>query len=64
MFGSKEEPDPSARHSIPEQKASPPVLATKGCTSWQMAKLELPGAHHNFADHHIRIVRPGEKSPR
>jgi hypothetical protein len=28
-----------------------------------MPKLELPGAHHKFSDHRIRIVRPNEKYP-
>jgi hypothetical protein len=28
-----------------------------------MPKIELPGAHHKFADHRIRIVKPGEKFP-
>jgi len=38
-------------------------VAKKGCTNCHMPKLELPGAHHKFADHRIRIVRPGEKFP-
>jgi hypothetical protein len=38
-------------------------VAKMGCTNCHMPKLELPGAHHKFADHRIRIVRPGEKFP-
>jgi hypothetical protein len=46
-------------------KAKPGLckVAKKGCTNCHMPKLELPGAHHKFADHRIRIVRPGEKFP-
>jgi len=46
-------------------KAKPGVckVAKKRCTNCHMPKLELPGAHHKFADHRIRIVRPGEKFP-
>jgi hypothetical protein len=28
-----------------------------------MPKVEIPGAHFQFTDHRIRIVRPGEKFP-
>jgi Cytochrome c554 and c-prime len=38
-------------------------VAKKACTNCHMPKLELPGAHHKFADHRIRIVRPGETFP-
>ena len=34
-----------------------------GCTNCHMPKFELPGAHHKFADHLIRIVKQGEKFP-
>lgn len=46
-------------------KAKPGVckVGKTGCTNCHMPKLELPGAHHKFADHRIRIVRPGEKFP-
>ena len=46
-------------------KAKPGVckVAKTGCTNCHMPKIELPGAHHKFADHRIRIVRPGEKFP-
>ena len=30
-------------------------IATKDCTSCHMAKIDLPGAHHRFTDHWIRI---------
>ena len=46
-------------------KTKPPVckVGKTGCTNCHMPKLELPGAHHKFADHCIRIVRPREKFP-
>jgi hypothetical protein len=28
-----------------------------------MPKIELPGAHRQFTDHQIRIVRAGERYP-
>ncbi len=39
----------------PGAKACP--VATKDCSTCHMPKVELPGAHHGFADHDIRIVR-------
>ncbi len=33
------------------------------CVTCHMPKLELPGAHFQFSDHRIRIVKPGEKYP-
>ncbi|GAC1700646.1 MAG: hypothetical protein NVS9B4_02390 [Candidatus Acidiferrum sp.] len=33
------------------------------CVTCHMPKLELPGAHHKFSDHRIRIVKPNEKYP-
>jgi hypothetical protein len=30
------------------------------CVSCHMSKVELPGAHFQFTDHRIRIVRPGD----
>ena len=46
-------------------KAKPGVckVGKTGCTNCHMPKIELPGAHHKFADHRIRIVKPGEKFP-
>lgn len=48
----------------PNAKAMPicPV-ATGNCVSCHMPKTEIPGTHEEFADHDIRIVRPGEKYP-
>lgn len=34
-----------------------------GCVGCHMPKYEIPGSHHLFTDHQIRIVRPNEKYP-
>jgi len=39
----------------PEAKAC--KVATKECSTCHMPKVELPGSHHMFSDHDIRIVR-------
>lgn len=38
-------------------------VSAKNCASCHMPKLELPGAHHKFTDHRIRIVRANEVFP-
>ena len=38
-------------------------VSTRDCASCHMPKLELPGAHHKFTDHRIRIVRANEAFP-
>ncbi len=38
-------------------------VGTKDCASCHMPKIELPGAHHRFTDHMIRIVRAGGVYP-
>jgi hypothetical protein len=49
-----------ACHAV-SQKACP--VAKQGCTDCHMPKIELPGAHRQFTDHQIRVVRAGEKYP-
>ena len=39
-----------------------PVAAT-GCTTCHMPKIEIPGSHHLFTDHHIRVVRKKDAYP-
>jgi hypothetical protein len=39
------------------------VASTTNCASCPMPKLELPGGHHKFTDHRIRIVRANEPFP-
>lgn len=36
---------------------------TSNCTSCHMPQYEIPGAHHKFSDHRIRVVKPGEAYP-
>ncbi len=38
-------------------------VAQDRCTSCHMPKVELPGAHHKFTDHRIRIVKPNAPFP-
>jgi hypothetical protein len=39
------------------------TVGTKDCTSCHMPKVELPGSHHQFTDHDIRIVAKGGVFP-
>jgi hypothetical protein len=36
-------------------------VATKNCVTCHMPKLEVPEMHHEFTDHKIRVVKPGEQ---
>jgi hypothetical protein len=38
-------------------------VATKNCVTCHMPKIEVPEMHYAFADHRIRIVRPGDAVP-
>lgn len=38
-------------------------VGKQACVSCHMPKLQLPGAHHEFTDHRIRIVRAGVPYP-
>jgi hypothetical protein len=38
-------------------------VGTKNCSTCHMPKIEVAEMHHSFADHRIRIVRPGEPLP-
>jgi hypothetical protein len=38
-------------------------VGTKNCSTCHMPKVEVPEMHYSFADHRIRIVRPGEPLP-
>lgn len=38
-------------------------VAKNGCVNCHMPKIQLPGSHMIFADHDIRVVRPGEPYP-
>ena len=45
----------------PEARAC--KVAAANCASCHMQKLEMPGSHHQFTDHQIRIVRVNERYP-
>lgn len=53
---------PGAKPTKDHPGAACPV-GTKNCTTCHMPKLDLPDMHHTFADHRIRIVRPGKAFP-
>ncbi|MGD0695624.1 MAG: multiheme c-type cytochrome [Terriglobia bacterium] len=38
-------------------------VATNHCASCHMPKIELPGAHHKFTEHRIRILKANEPFP-
>ena len=38
-------------------------VATAACVSCHMPKFTVPGSHHAFADHWIRVARPGDPYP-
>jgi hypothetical protein len=52
------------RAAHPQAKAMPVCpVARSQCVSCHMPKTEIPGTHEQFADHDIRVVRPGETYP-
>jgi hypothetical protein len=52
-----------ACHGGGKPRAKPCKVAKSNCASCHMPKLELPGAHYEFSDHRIRIVKPNEGYP-
>ena len=44
-------------------REKPCPVGKADCVSCHMPKLELPGSHHRFTDHQIRIARAGERYP-
>ncbi len=52
----------SACHSVAGHTKTCSV-AKQNCITCHMPKIELPGAHARFADHHIRIVRANQPYP-
>ncbi len=49
---------PDARSTAPGCR-----VGARDCSSCHMPKVEPPGAHFKFTDHHIRIVKPNEAYP-
>jgi hypothetical protein len=39
------------------------LVSTQDCITCHMPRYELPGSHHEFVDHDIRIVRAGQPYP-
>ena len=52
-----------ACHNGGKVKAKACPVSKNDCISCHMPKIELPGAHHKFTDHRIRIVKPNEPYP-
>jgi hypothetical protein len=55
-------------HALKGQQAEPSSapscpVASKECVSCHMPKVEIKGAHFEFTDHYIRVVKPGEPFP-
>jgi hypothetical protein len=38
-------------------------VGTEQCSTCHMPRVEIPGAHYRFADHQIRVNRPGDPYP-
>lgn len=55
----------AACHSARAAKAGAKICpkADKECANCHMPRYEIPGSHHLFTDHQIRIVRPNEAYP-
>lgn len=53
---------PNANATTDHPGAACPV-GTKECTNCHMPKIELPEMHAGFADHLIRVIRPGAPVP-
>jgi hypothetical protein len=49
--------------SAKDRTAPPCPTAQANCASCHMPKIEPPGLHFKFTDHHIRTVKPGEPYP-
>ncbi len=52
-----------ACHAGGKAKANACPVSKSKCVTCHMPKIELPGGHYKFSDHHIRIVRAGEPYP-
>ncbi|MGH9770777.1 MAG: multiheme c-type cytochrome [Candidatus Acidiferrales bacterium] len=43
--------------------ARPCPVAAHDCVTCHMPKIEIPGTHHKFTDHFIRVVKPNQPYP-
>lgn len=49
---------------VAKERAAPPCPTGQAqCTACHMPKIEPPGVHFKFSDHHIRVVRANEPYP-
>jgi Cytochrome c554 and c-prime len=54
----------AAKAGLSSKRVAPVCKVGKQkCSSCHMPKLEIPGSHFKFSDHHIRVMRPGEDYP-
>lgn len=54
----------AAKAGLSSKRVAPLCKVGKSkCSSCHMPKLEIPGSHFKFSDHHIRVVRQGEEYP-
>lgn len=53
----------NACHGGGKAEAAVCKVASANCSSCHMPKIELPGSHHRFTDHQIRIARADGKFP-
>jgi hypothetical protein len=51
------------KHGRGKKEARVCKVAPNNCVSCHMPKLEMPGSHHKFTDHLIRVVRANEPYP-
>jgi Cytochrome c554 and c-prime/Cytochrome c3 len=54
---------PAAFKEAGKREARPCPVGKANCVSCHMPKVEIPGSHFKFSDHHIRISRPGAPYP-
>jgi Cytochrome c554 and c-prime/Cytochrome c3 len=54
---------PAAFKETGKHEARSCPVGKANCVSCHMPKVEIPGSHFHFSDHHIRIVRPGDPYP-
>jgi hypothetical protein len=60
----KSEAKPARLPAAQSSRQAPACPTGKpNCVTCHMPKTELPGAHFKFADHFIRVVKPGEAYP-
>jgi hypothetical protein len=54
---------PASERTVRQSTTKACPVASEGCVTCHMPKVELPGAHFKFTDHRIRIAKQGETYP-